>query len=175
MVPLLGLLFLVVPIVELVVIVQVGQEIGVLNTIGLLIVVGVVGAALVRRQGVGVLRRVQSSLARGEVPAREVVDGFLILFAGALLLTPGFLSDVLAVALLVPPARAVVRAVILRSAARRGGFVRVLGARPGGAGWPGAGGGRRDRVVDVDEVGEHRGADDERPGGRPGSVGPGGR
>lgn len=173
MVPLLGLLFLVVPVVELVVIVQVGREIGVLNTIALLIVVGLVGAVLVRREGVGVMRRVQGAIARGEVPAREVVDGFLILFAGALLLTPGFVSDVLAVVLLVPPARAGVRALILRSATRRGGFVRLLVARPGGRpGGFGRGGGTPGPVVDVDETDPGHG---RRPGDEPGSVGPGRR
>ena len=92
MFPLLVLLFIVVPIVELYVIVQVAGGIGVLETIGLLIVVSVVGAWLVRREGLGVLRKVQTQLASGEMPTKQIVDGGLIMFAGALMLTPGFVD-----------------------------------------------------------------------------------
>ncbi len=107
------LVFLVVPIVELAVIVQVGQSIGTLPTIGLLIVMSVVGAWLMKREGLGVLRRAQRQVRSGRVPTREVADGFLIVFGGALMLTPGFLSDLVGVALLLPPVRAVVRPVLL--------------------------------------------------------------
>ena len=115
----LAVLFLVLPIAELYVVVQVAGGIGILNTIGLLVVVSVVGAWLCRREGMGVLRRVRRSLDRYELPTRELVDGALILFAGALLLTPGFLTDCLAIVLLVPPTRAVVRGVVLRALDRR--------------------------------------------------------
>ena len=114
MVGLLGVLFLVVPLAELAVIVQVSGAVGLGNTIVLLILVSVVGAWLVKREGIGVMRRVQAQLERGVVPGREVLDGFLILLAGALLLTPGFLTDVVGILLLVPPTRAVVRAVLAR-------------------------------------------------------------
>lgn len=110
---LLGVLFLVVPIAELAVIIQVAQGVGVLNTIVLLVVVSVVGAWLVKREGIGVVRRTQRAVQRGQLPHRELVDGALIMFAGALLLTPGFLSDVLGIVLLVPPSRAVVRTALL--------------------------------------------------------------
>jgi UPF0716 protein FxsA len=110
---LLGILFLIVPIVELAVIVQVAGGIGVLNTIALLIAVSILGAWLVKREGVGVLRRVQAALQRGQLPHRELVDGALVMLAGALLLTPGFLSDVVGVLLLIPPTRAVVRTAVL--------------------------------------------------------------
>jgi UPF0716 protein FxsA len=108
------LLFLVVPFAELFVILQVGQSIGVLPTVGLLILMSVVGAALVKREGLGVLRRAQYRMNHGEVPGRELVDGVLILFAGALLLTPGFLSDVVGILLLLPPVRATMRAYAIR-------------------------------------------------------------
>lgn len=114
MLGLLFLLFLLVPIAELYVIIQVAGAVGVLNTLGLLILSGVVGAWLAKREGLGLLRRIQSQLEQGVLPAKEVVDGALILFAGALMLAPGFLTDMLAMLLLIPPTRAVVRGVLLR-------------------------------------------------------------
>ena len=119
MMAILAVLFLVVPIAELAVIIAVGSEIGVFNTIGLLIVVSVVGAWLAKREGLGVLRRIQAQLDAGRMPGTELVDGFLVLFAGVLLLTPGFLSDCLAIALLLPPVRAVVRRTLRRYFAAR--------------------------------------------------------
>jgi UPF0716 protein FxsA len=111
---LLVLVFIVVPVVELFVIIQVGQEIGALNTIALLLVVGIAGAWLMKREGVGVLRRIQRISAAGGVPTRELADGFLILCGGALMLLPGFVSDGLGLALLLPPVRAVIRPLLLR-------------------------------------------------------------
>jgi UPF0716 protein FxsA len=113
------LVFLVVPLVELYVLIQVGSAIGALPTIALLVVMGVVGGWLMKREGLGVIRRVQAQLRSGRVPTTEVVDGFLILFGGALMLTPGFLSDALGLALLIPPVRAVVRAGLARRLRRR--------------------------------------------------------
>ena len=115
----LAVLFLVVPLAELYVIIQVGQAIGVLDTLGLLILISVVGAWLAKREGLGVLRRIQRSIDAGRVPGTELVDGFLILLAGALMLTPGFLTDILAIFLLLPPSRAVVRRQLRRAFARR--------------------------------------------------------
>lgn len=125
MLVLLAIAFLVLPIVELYVIVQVAGGIGILNTIGLLVVISVAGAWLCRREGVGVLRRIRSSLDRYELPTRELVDGGLILFAGALMLTPGFLTDCFAVLLLLPPTRAPIRGVVLRTLRRRAELVVV--------------------------------------------------
>src|SRR5918995_6661453 len=136
---LLFLLFVVAPIAELAVIVQVAGSVGVLNTIGLLVAVSIVGAWLAKREGLGVLRRVQATTARGELPSREVADGALILLAGALMIAPGFLSDCLAIVLLFPPTRAVVRGPLMAAVARRG-RVAVVG-RFGGNGTRGAGGG----------------------------------
>ncbi len=113
------LLFLVVPFVELFVIIQVGQAIGALDTVALLVVVSAVGAWLVKREGLGVLRRARQRVDAGAVPGRELVDGVLILFAGALLLTPGFLTDLVGVLLLVPPVRASVRLAASRFLQRR--------------------------------------------------------
>ena len=103
---LLGLVFIVGPIVELYVIIQVAQVIGGWETVALLIVESILGAWLMKRQGRGVLARIQSSLDAGRMPTKELVDGGLILFAGALMLTPGFVTDILGFVLLVPPTRA---------------------------------------------------------------------
>ncbi len=108
-----------VPILELYVIVRVAVGIGTLETIGLLILVSVVGAWLVRREGLGVLARTRQRLARGQVPGNELVDGLLILVAGSLMLTPGFLTDALGLVLLVPPTRIAVRSVLVRKLRNR--------------------------------------------------------
>lgn len=119
MLPVLVALFIGVPFAEIYVLLQVGHAIGVVNTLGLLIVISVVGAWLAKREGLGVLRRMQRSIDSGRVPGTELVDGFLILLAGALMLTPGFLTDILAILLLLPPVRAVVRRELRRRVARR--------------------------------------------------------
>lgn len=116
---LLVFLFVVVPIAELYVIIQIGQAIGVLPTIALLILDSILGAALMRSQGRAVWRRFNRALAEGRMPGQEVMDGALVIFGGALLLTPGFLSDILGLILLLPPTRAIVRAVLLRRFAGR--------------------------------------------------------
>ena len=126
---LLAVVFLVVPIVELAVILQVGQAIGVLETVALLVAVSVVGGWLVKREGVGVVSRISTAVQAGRVPGRDLADGALIVLAGALLITPGFLSDVLGIALLLPPVRAVIRPVLVGALARRAIGVRV---RPSG-------------------------------------------
>jgi UPF0716 protein FxsA len=141
---LLVLVFLVAPLVELAVIIQVASAIGAFNTIGLLIAVSLVGGWLAKREGLGVLRRIQAALDRGRTPSTEVADGGLILLAGALMIAPGFVSDVLAILLLLPPTRALVRGPVLRYAARKGRMAAVSGL--GGYG----GGRRRDGRVDVD-------------------------
>ena len=123
MVGLLFLLFLAVPFVELFVILQVGRAIGAVNTIGVLVLISVTGAWLVKREGLGVLRRAHERVSAGAVPGRELVDGVLILFAGALLLTPGFLTDAVGILLLVPPVRAGLRRAVTRQLRRRSGIV----------------------------------------------------
>lgn len=107
------LLLIVVPVVELFVIVQVADSIGVLATVLFLVLVSVAGAWLVKREGLGVIRRVQDQLSRGEIPTDTLVDGLVIMVAGAMLLFPGFVTDALGLLLLVPPLRALVRKVVL--------------------------------------------------------------
>ena len=112
-------LFIGVPFAEIYVLLQVGHTIGVANTLALLILVSVIGAWLAKREGLGVIRRMQRSIDNGRVPGAELVDGFLILLAAALMLTPGFLTDIVAILLLLPPVRAVVRRELRRRVARR--------------------------------------------------------
>lgn len=106
------ILFVVVPIVEIYVIIQVGQEIGALWTVALLVVDSVAGSLLMKSQGRAAWRRFQRATSEGRVPAREVLDGVLIIFGGAFLLTPGFVTDLLGALLLLPPTRAVIRRVV---------------------------------------------------------------
>jgi UPF0716 protein FxsA len=116
---LLFVIFVGVPFAEIYVLLQVGHAIGVLDTLGLLILVSIVGAWLAKREGLGVVRRMQAAMNAGRVPGAELVDGFLILLAAALMITPGFLTDIVAIFLLLPPVRAVVRRTLRRRFARR--------------------------------------------------------
>jgi UPF0716 protein FxsA len=125
------LLFVVLPIVELYVIVQVGQEIGALEVIGLLILVSFVGAWLVKRQGLQVLRRLQDQLHAGRAPTNEIVDGFLVLVAGVLFIGPGFVTDALGILLLLPPTRALVRRTVRRRLTGRTTLIRRFPSGPG--------------------------------------------
>jgi UPF0716 protein FxsA len=129
-VPLLILAFIVVPLAELYVIIQVGQAIGVLPTIAILLADSVLGSALLRSQGRGAWRRFNEALAANRVPAREVLDGVLIIFGGAFLITPGFITDVIGLLLLIPPTRAAIRrlsARVLRGRLATGPRVAVWG------------------------------------------------
>jgi UPF0716 protein FxsA len=137
-------LILVVPVAELVVLLRVADGIGIPETILLLLAISAVGAWLVKREGLGVLRRIQTTVDRGKVPTRELVDGALIMLAGALLVTPGFLSDFVGILLLLPPTRAVLRAVVLSALARRA-HLRVTTF-----GGPGGRSPQPPRVIDVD-------------------------
>ena len=105
---------MVLPLVELYVIVQVGQSIGLLPTIVLLIAISAIGTSLVKREGIKVYQDFTATLQRGEEPSSQIVQGFCILAAGVFLLAPGFISDVLAISLLLPPTRALVVAIMSR-------------------------------------------------------------
>jgi len=108
-VPLLVLLFIVVPIIELYVIIEVGQAIGVVPTLAILVADALLGSLLLRQQGRQAWRRFNQALAERRFPAREVADGLMIAVGGTLLLTPGFVTDVFGLILLIPPTRALVR------------------------------------------------------------------
>ncbi|WP_185996179.1 FxsA family protein [Nocardioides campestrisoli] len=136
----LPVLLLAAPLAELWVLIQVGQVIGAWWTIGLLILMSVLGSWLIRREGVRAWRSLSDRLASGRMPTRELADGALIVLGGALLLTPGFLSDVFGLLLILPVTRPIARR-WLTSALERRVVAGTLGfGRPGeGARRPGPG------------------------------------
>ncbi len=149
-------LFIVVPIVELYVIIQVGQLIGVLPTLALLLADALLGSLLLRHQGRGAWRRFNAAIGEGRFPAREVADGLMIAIGGTLLLTPGFVTDIFGLIFLIPPTRAIVRRLSRAYFARR--FVVVgLGGTRSTDGPPSA---RRD--YDYEATAEEVGDDDPR-------------
>ncbi|MDO8209205.1 FxsA family protein [Conexibacter sp. CPCC 206217] len=116
---LLLLLLILVPIAELYVIIQVGQAIGALPTIGLLILSSVLGTMLLRSQGRLAWRRFRSAINAGRAPTREVVDGALVVAGGGMLIVPGFISDFFGLLLLLPPTRVAARKLLLSGARGR--------------------------------------------------------
>jgi UPF0716 protein FxsA len=130
-VPLLVALFVVVQIVEIWILIQVGQAIGGWQTFALLVLDSVLGAALLKREGRRTWQAFRRALTEHRVPAKEVADGVLVIVGGTLLLTPGFLSDIVGVLFLLPPTRAFLRPLLTRFFARRlgvGGLIGGLGA-----------------------------------------------
>jgi UPF0716 protein FxsA len=179
--------FIVLPVVEIWLLTQVAGQIGWPEALILVIAVSAAGAWLVRREGLGVIRRVQQSLGSARMPTNDLADGAMIFFASALMLTPGFLTDAIGLALLIPPIRAIIRPPLIAYFRRRVD-VRVAGlgqsmggpgmgaAGMGGAGFGPFGGFRpggsnRDDVIDVDghpgstgdQPTDRRSADDEPP------------
>lgn len=139
------LVLLAVPILEIVVFLQVGDWIGLLPTVGLIVATAVGGMALLRWQGLSLLTQARASLARGEPPVQAVFDGVCLLIAGVLMLTPGFITDLLALVLMIPPGRRLIRAGLgawLRHRSGGGGPGGFGAGFPGGnfpgAGFPGA-------------------------------------
>jgi len=109
MFPRLLLLFIVVPFVELVLLLTVGAEIGVAATLAIIVVTAIIGASLTKMQGAATMAKAQRALNEGRMPHSEVMDGLMIIIAGAVLLTPGFLTDAFGFSLLVPGVRSFVR------------------------------------------------------------------
>lgn len=105
-------LFIILPLIELALLIELGGIVGVWPTIALVLGTGAVGAALARSQGARVLREIRAELAMGRMPAARMLDGLMILIGGILLLTPGVLSDLLGIALLFPPSRAVFKQIL---------------------------------------------------------------
>jgi UPF0716 protein FxsA len=154
-VALLVVVFIVVPVVELYVIIQIGQLIGIWPTLALLLADALLGSLLLRHQGRGAWRRFNAAIEERRFPAREVADGLMIAIGGTLLLTPGFVTDVFGLILLLPPTRAIVRRLSRAYFARR--FVVV------GAGSPpfGSGGQPPRRDYDFDATAEE--VDEDNP------------
>ena len=122
-------LFILVPLAELYVIFKIGDAIGWLPTIALLAIDSVLGWWLLKSQGRTVWLRFQETMQSGRVPHREVLDGALVIFGGAFLLTPGFLTDILGFLLLIPPTRAVFRRMLIRRGGRMFGISVATGRR----------------------------------------------
>ena len=127
---LLIVLFILVPLAELYVIFQVGEAIGAIPTILLLAADSLLGAWLMKSQGRVVWRRFNAALAEGRAPTREVFDGVLVIFGGAFLITPGFITDVIGFLLLLPPTRTLIRRAVSRRLLARG-TIRVARAAQG--------------------------------------------
>jgi UPF0716 protein FxsA len=117
--PFLVLIFIVIPIAELWLIIQVGELIGFWETLALLVVDSIAGSMLLRSQGRAAWRRFNEAMQAGRIPHQEAIDGALVIGGGALLLTPGFLTDIVGLLLLIPPTRAVARRILASWAARR--------------------------------------------------------
>ncbi|HEX2161654.1 MAG TPA: FxsA family protein [Thermoleophilaceae bacterium] len=152
--------FIVVPIAELYVILQVGDAIGALPTIALLVADSLLGSMLLRSQGRSVWRQFNEAMRAGRMPHRELFDGIAVIFGGAFLITPGFLTDVVGLLLLIPPTRAVLRRFAVRRLGKRFGLGAVAGV---------AGRARRPRRPEDTVEGTAREHRDEPPQGR---IGP---
>lgn len=193
----LALIFVAVPLLELFLLIRLGGAIGLFPTLALCVLTGVAGAWLARREGLRALWSFQERLARGGVPGRALMDGLCILLGGALLLTPGLLTDVVGFSLLLPPSRRWIQKRMQRRIERHlaDGSLRVttIGGFPGaGGGQPGAGGGHRSAGGGHRSAGGARagaggapgwgfgtrrgpfgadaGSDDEAPRSRPGEI-----
>ncbi len=131
------ILFLTIPLLEIYLLIQVGEVIGALPTVFMVVFTAVLGVALLRWQGLMTLTRVQTAMARGELPATAMIEGVFLLLAGALLLTPGFFTDAIGFALLVPPLRrALAQSLLLRGLFQPPGFGRDPFSGPCSAGEP---------------------------------------
>jgi UPF0716 protein FxsA len=136
------ILFIVVPIAELALLIQVGQEIGVWWTVVLLLAAAVIGSTLLRIQGRAAWRRFNEAVAEGRIPHREVVDGVLVILGGVLLLTPGYLSDLGGLLLLFPPTRVIARRLLVRR-----GALRLMNSMTVSAAWSHTSNGHPDDIV----------------------------
>ncbi len=146
------LLLIIVPVVELYVLFQVAEPLGWGLSILLLLSISMLGASLMKWQTAGAVGRIQATLARGEMPSKELADAALMIFGGALLLTPGFFTDAVGLAMFIPPLRVIARTLLLK---RFSGRASIAGSSGGfafgtnfGAGPRRAGG----AFIDVDEV-----------------------
>jgi UPF0716 protein FxsA len=155
--PILLLLFIAVPIAEIALFIEVGDLIGLWPTLATVVVTALVGTTLVRQQGLAALTRARSSLERERLPVEEIITGVCLLVAGALLLTPGFLTDAIGLSLLIPPLRLLIGGAVMRYIERNGHFA-VHSTGPGGTHTTGTqsthGGPRRDQngkpIIDGD-------------------------
>jgi UPF0716 protein FxsA len=148
------LLFTIVPIVELMLLIPLGQWIGLWPTLGLIVVTGVIGAVLGRQQGVAAWRRITEDLGQGRIPSDSLLDGLAVLIAGAFLVTPGVLTDLAGMALLIPPMRRPLKGYLKKRFKRmltsdNVTFMHIEGPLGGGAPFSTPDEGKDDDVIDV--------------------------
>ena len=96
------LFFTLVPLIELFILIKIGKYLGILNVIALVIITGIIGASFARQQGAGILSRIRESIQQGQLPGKELLQGLMVLVGGILLITPGFITDIIGLTLLIP-------------------------------------------------------------------------
>ena len=161
------LFFIAVPLVEMLLLFEVSDQIGGLSTLGLVVATAVIGVQVLKQQGIATLTRANARLSLGELPAQEIIEGMLLAAAGALLLTPGFITDTLGFVFLAGPLRRLIAARLLRS-----GFVRAGGGLGAGfSGGPvGGSSGGFSRRSQGGFSGEHQGFDTSAAGSAEGEI-----
>ena len=120
------LIFLIVPVIEIYLLIQVGSVIGALPTVGVLVLMSLLGAYLMRSQGGRIIGRIRDELSQGRLPAAQMLDGALVFIGGVLLTTPGFFTDFLGIFFLVPATRRIIKLWLglwLQARLSKGGFV----------------------------------------------------
>lgn len=144
-------LFVAIPVTEFAILFELADSVGLLPTIALVLLTGVLGATLAKQQGLQTLTRIRQEMAGGKMPGDALFDGALILVAGAVLITPGILTDAFGFSLLIPPLRAIVKRLIKAWAARN---VRVATSFSGPAGGPPMGETHRgrDEIIDAEVI-----------------------
>jgi UPF0716 protein FxsA len=130
MFPRLLLLFIAIPVIELVLLIQIGGRIGLWATIAIIFATAIIGASLTRMQGAMTMARAQNAIREGRTPTAEMLDGLMIVIAGVVLLTPGFLTDAIGFALLVPSVRAACRNRLAKSLVNRVQFTAAPSTAP---------------------------------------------
>ena len=161
------LFFIAVPLVEMLLLFEVSDQIGGLSTLGLVVATAVIGVQVLKQQGIATLTRANARLSSGELPAQEIIEGMLLAAAGALLLTPGFITDTLGFVFLAGPLRRLIAARLLRS-----GLVRAGGGFSGGSvgGVNGGFSGGFSRRSQSGFSGEHEGFDTSTAGRDEGDI-----
>ena len=161
------LFFIAVPLVEMLLLFEVSDQIGGLSTLGLVVATAVIGVQVLKQQGIATLTRANARLSSGELPAQEIIEGMLLAAAGALLLTPGFITDTLGFVFLAGPLRRLIAARLLRSGLVRAGGGLGAGFSGGPVGGFSAGFNRRSQSG---VSGEHQGFDTSATGSAEGEI-----
>ena len=161
------LFFIAVPLVEMLLLFEVSDQIGGLSTLGLVVATAVIGVQVLKQQGIATLTRANARLSSGELPAQEIIEGMLLAAAGALLLTPGFITDTLGFVFLAGPLRRLIAARLLRSGLVRAGGGLGAGFSGGPVGGSSGGFSRRSQGG---FSGEHQGFDTSATGSAEGEI-----